>query len=117
MNIIKCEKEMPTIKGNIGYYVIVYKGHKRWLKIGTSERGTNRFNDRDYRKYTKIVPLFVVEFDKANSIYDFEDIGRTVLRNTKGLVWQKNDRFRFFQMPRELPFAKSVAEIEMVSVA
>lgn len=97
------KNEMPKIKGCINYYVVVYKGHHRWLKIGTSTKGTQRFKNADYKKYTKIVPLYIFEVENENEMYDFEDLGRTYLRNQKGLTFVKNDRFTFFQLPKELP--------------
>ena len=97
------KNEMPKVSGYINYYMVLYKGHHRWLKIGTSTRGTQRFNDKDYRKYTKIVPLYIFEVENEDEMYDFEDLGRTYLRNQKGLKFVKNDRFTFFRLPDELP--------------
>ena len=97
------KNEMPQISGNIAYYVLLQDGHRRYLKIGTSTRGTKRFKDRDYAKYSKITPLFIFEIDSLNGIYDFEDLNKVYLRNLKGLSWIQNDRFTFFLLPEELP--------------
>lgn len=97
------KNEMPQISGAIAYYVIVQEGRRRYLKIGTSERGTVRFKDRDYQKYSKITPLCIFEVDRVNDIYDFEDLNKVELRNAKGIRWIKNDRFTYFILPNELP--------------
>lgn len=97
------KNEMPQISGDIAYYVLLQDGHRRYLKIGTSTRGTKRFKDRDYRRYSKITPILIFEMSETNEIYDFEDLNKVYLRNQKGLRWIQNDRFTFFNLPNELP--------------
>ena len=97
---------------NIFYYVLLQnaKTRTRYLKIGISSRSIKRFRDADYQKYSVIKPLYIAECDCANATKDLEDLNRTILRNTKGLTFIDNDRFRYFLLPKTLPRCEKFGE-------
>jgi hypothetical protein len=91
------------------YIVLLQKGRQRYLKIGTTEKGIGtRFSAKDYKEYSHIRFLWVAEVacDKAHNsdaCYHVEDLTRSAIREMKGFTFVKNDRFQFFQLPKELP--------------
>ena len=102
----------------IFYYVLLQDRttRRRYLKIGTSERGVKRFKDRDYKKYSFIKILYIAECDNKTEIYDMEDLNKTILRNQKGLKWHKNDRFTYFQLPKILPVSSVFGELRTITI-
>lgn len=102
----------------IFYYVLLQdrSTKRRYLKIGTSERGVKRFKDRDYKKYSFIKVLYIAECDNKVEIYDMEDLNKSILRNQKGLKWHKNDRFTYFQLPKILPVSSVFGELRTITI-
>lgn len=106
----KATKFVRTDKNNTFFYIVLLqKGRQRYLKIGTTENGIgSRFSAKDYKEYTNIKFLWVAEVacDKPNNsdaCYHIEDLTRSAIREMKGFTFVKNDRFQFFQLPKELP--------------
>lgn len=99
--------KMQSKNNGIFYYILLQERgtRRRYLKIGTSERGIQRFSDKDYKKYSFKKILYIAEFDNKTEIYNMEDLNKSILRNTKGLKWHKNDRFTYFLLPTFLPVA------------
>lgn len=95
-------------KNNTLFYVVrLHKGRQRFLKIGTTERSIKqRFSGKDYKKYSTIKFLYVAELtaDKnpKDACYHVEDLTRSAIRETKGFTFVKNDRFKYFQLPKSL---------------
>lgn len=95
-------------KNNTLFYVVrLHKGRQRFLKIGTTERSIKqRFSGNDYKKYSTIKFLYVAELtaDKnpKDACYHVEDLTRSAIRETKGFTFVKNDRFKYFQLPKSL---------------
>ena len=102
----------------IFYYVLLQDKatRRRYLKIGTSERGVKRFKDRDYKKYSFIKILYIAECDNKTEIYDMEDLNKTILRNQKGLKWHKNDRITYFILPKFLPVSNVFGELRTIMI-
>lgn len=110
-----------TSKDNGLFYVVrLQKGRKRYLKIGTTERTIcQRFNAKDYQKYTSITFLYVAEISRQGSnsfdgVYEVEDLTRVHLMNTSGFTFVKNDRFRYFQLPEKLPIRIRFDQIKYI---
>lgn len=104
-----------TDKNNPMFYVVaIQKGRERYLKIGTAENGISpRFIQADYKKYSTIKFLYVAELkatekDGKNVCYHIEDLTRSALREMKGLTFVRNDRFKYFQLPTEIPLYTSL---------
>jgi hypothetical protein len=104
-----------TDKSNPMFYVVaIQKGRERYLKIGTAENGISpRFIQADYKKYSTIRFLYVAELqatkkDGKNVCYHIEDLTRSALREMKGLTFVRNDRFKYFQLPKEIPLYTSL---------
>lgn len=104
-----------TDKGNPFFYVVqLQTGRTRYLKIGTAENGIGtRFCGQDYKKYSTIKFLYVAELqatkkDGKNVCYHIEDLTRSALREMKGLTFVRNDRFKYFQLPTEIPLYTSL---------
>lgn len=118
MIIREAHGEWLNTNNNIFYYVLLQdaKTKTRYLKLGISSRGTKRFNDADYRKYSIIKPLYIAECDSANATKDLEDLNRTILRNTKGLTFVDNDRFRYFLLPKALPRCEKFGEYVEITI-
>ena len=110
--------KMQSKSNGIFYYILLQERHtkRRYLKIGTSERGIRRFSDKDYKKYSFKKLLYIAEFDNKDKIYDMEDLNKSILRNTKGLKWHKNDRFTYFQLPLTLPVAENFGNLKTISL-
>lgn len=102
----------------IFYYVLLQDKttRRRYLKIGTSERGVKRFKDKDYKKYSFVKILYIAECDNKTEIYDMEDLNKSILRNQKGLKWHKNDRFTYFQLPKILPISNVFGELRTIKI-
>ena len=102
----------------IFYYALLQDRttRRRYLKIGTSERGVKRFIDRDYKKYSFIKILYIAECDNKTEIYDMEDLNKTILRNQKGLKWHKSDRFTYFILPKLLPVSNVFGELRTIHI-
>lgn len=76
----------------------------RYFKIGTTEKGLGtRFGGADYKKYSVVRLMCVIELDHINGCYQFEDCARSFLRFEKGFTWVKNDRFKYFTLPEVVP--------------
>ena len=96
------------------YVTLLQKGRHRYLKIGTAENGIGaRFGGKDYQKYSTIKILYVAECkapekDHKNVCYHIEDLTRSALREMKGLTFVRNDRFKYFQLPTEIPIYTSL---------
>lgn len=106
-------------KGEYFYIATIQKQRHRYLKIGTTERPPGkRFRDADYRKYSTVKVCYVaqIESDKPGGCYHVEDLTRSALRETKGLTFIKNDRFRYFQLPDEVPIQTSLTENHPVRI-
>ena len=103
-------------KNGLFYYLLLQdKNKRRYLKIGTTEQYMKkRLGAKDYKKYTFIKVLYLAECDKINDIYDLEDINRTILRNTKGMKWHKNDRFTYFRLPEHLPRTIKIVKFDEI---
>lgn len=101
---VRKDKENPFF-----YIVLLQDGRQRYLKVGTTENGIGaRFSAKDYKKYSNIKFLWVAEVscDKAqntDACYHVEDLTRSAIREMKGFTFVRNDRFQFFQLPKELP--------------
>jgi hypothetical protein len=110
--------KMQSKDNGIFYYILLQEKdtRRRYLKLGTSERGTARFNDKDYKKYSFKKILYIAEFDNKKNIYDMEDLNKSILRNTKGLKWHKNDRFTYFLLPPVLPVAVAFGEVRQLRI-
>lgn len=109
-----------STKNGIFYYVLLQEkgSRRRYLKIGTSERGATRFFDRDYKeKYSFVKILYIAECDNINDIYNLEDLNKAILRNQKGFTWHKNDRFCYFKLPNELPRCEKFNEYVSIKIA
>lgn len=102
----------------IFYYALLQDKttRRRYLKIGTSERGVTRFKDKDYKKYSFIKILYIAECDNKTEIYDMEDLNKSILRNQKGLKWHKNDRFTYFLLPKFLPVSNVFGELRTIKI-
>lgn len=102
----------------IFYYVIIQEARTRirYLKLGISSRGIQRFKDKDYQNYSSIKPLYMVECTDPNEVKDLEDLNRVLLRNTKGLSFVDKDRFKYFSLPKELPRCFNFGEMEMIRI-
>ena len=102
----------------IFYYVLLQEegSRTRYLKLGISSRGVQRFKDADYRKYSCIKPLYMIECTDPNEIKDLEDLNRVILRNTKGLSFVDKDRFKYFLLPKELPRCFTFGQTEMIKI-
>lgn len=100
----------------IFYYALLQDKttRRRYLKIGTSERGVTRLKDKDYKKYSFIKILYIAECDNKTEIYDMEDLNKSILRNQKGLKWHKNDRFTYFLLPKFLPVSNVFGELRTI---
>ena len=91
------------------YIVLLQIGYLRYLKIGTAENGIGaRFSATDYKKYSHIKILYVAELeatkkDNKNVCYHVEDLTRSAIREMNGFTFVKNDRFKYFQLPAEIP--------------
>lgn len=102
------------------YVVLLQKGKMRYLKIGTAENGIGaRFGSEDYKKYSTIKILYVAELqatkkDKKNVCYHVEDLTRSALRETKGFTFVRNDRFKYFQLPKEIPIYTGMNNYTMI---
>lgn len=102
------------------YVVLLQIGYLRYLKIGTAENGIGaRFGGRDYDKYSSIKILYVAELeatakDKKNVCYHVEDLTRSALREMKGFTFVRNDRFKYFQLPAEIPVYTSLNNYTMI---
>ncbi len=102
------------------YVVLLQKGRYRWLKIGTAENGIGtRFCGADYKKYSHIKILYVAELaatakDGKNVCYHVEDLTRSALREIKGLRFVRNDRFKYFQLPNEIPVYTGMNNYTMI---
>ena len=102
------------------YVVLLQIGYLRYLKIGTAENGIGaRFGGKDYDKYSSIKILYVAELeatakDKKNVCYHVEDLTRSALREMKGFTFVRNDRFKYFQLPAEIPVYTSMNNYTMV---
>lgn len=102
------------------YVVLLQIGYLRYLKIGTAENGIGaRFGGKDYEKYSHIKLLYVAELeatakDKKNVCYHVEDLTRSALREMKGFTFVRNDRFKYFQLPAEIPVYTSMNNYTMV---
>ena len=109
---------MQSKNNGIFYYILLQERgtRRRYLKIGTSERGVRRFKDKDYKKYSFKRIIYIAEFDDIKNIYDMEDLNKCILRNTKGLKWHKNDRFTYFSLPEFLPVASRFGEMKKISI-
>ena len=110
--------KMQSKNNGIFYYILLQERgtRRRYLKIGTSERGIRRFKDKDYKKYSFKRIIYIAEFDDIKNIYDMEDLNKSILRNTKGLKWHKNDRFTYFSLPEFLPVASRFGEMKKISI-
>ena len=99
--------KMQSKNNGIFYYILLQERgtRRRYLKIGTSERGVRRFKDRDYKKYSFKKIIYIAEFDDIKNIYDME-----------GLKWHKNDRFTYFSLPEFLPVASRFGEMKKISI-
>lgn len=89
------------------YVVRLQTGRQRYLKIGTTERTIGeRFKGKDYKKYSTIKFLYVAEVttDKnpKDGCYHIEDLTRSAIREQKGFTFVKNDRFKYFKLPKSL---------------
>lgn len=102
------------------YVVLLQIGYLRYLKIGTAENGIGaRFGGKDYDKYSSIKILYVAELeatakDKKNVCYHVEDLTRSALREMKGFTFVRNDRFKYFQLPAEIPVYTSLNNYTMI---
>ena len=110
-------------KKNTFYYIaLLQKGRQRYLKIGTTEKGIGtRFSAKDYKEYSHIKFLWVAELacDKAHNsdaCYHVEDLTRSAIREMKGFTFVKNDRFQFFQLPKQLPVYLTLNEHFMLEI-
>lgn len=104
-----------TDKNNPFFYVVMLqKGRTRYLKIGTAENGIGaRFGQVDYKKYSTVKILYVAELkatkkNKKNECYHIETLTRGALFELSGLRYVPNDRFTYFQLPKEIPVMTSV---------
>jgi hypothetical protein len=97
---------------SIFYILILQKGRQRYLKIGTTTKTlAQRLSNQDYKKYTNIKVLYVAELTseykdprrRKHACLHVEDLTRSAIREMKGFTFVKNDRFQFFQLPKELP--------------
>lgn len=101
------------------YYALVQdrETHTRYLKIGTTERGTARFNDvRTYGRYSVIRPLYMAEVSTRDEMMGFESLNRGLLIFQKGLSFVENDRFKFFKLPEYLPACFGLDEMRTIPV-
>ena len=102
------------------YIVLLQIGYLRYLKIGTAENGIGaRFSSADYKKYSHIKLLYVAELeatekDHKNVCYHVEDLTRSAIREMKGFTFVRNDRFKYFQLPQELPVYTGMNNYTMV---
>jgi hypothetical protein len=102
------------------YVTLLQKGRMRYLKIGTAENGIGaRFCGKDYQQYSKIKLLYVAECqatekDQKNVCYHIEDLTRSALREMKGFTFVRNDRFKYFQLPNEIPIYTSMTTHIMI---
>lgn len=102
------------------YVVLLQLGRIRFLKIGTAENGVGvRFCAQDYKKYNFMKILYVAELeatpkDKKNVCYHVEDLTRSALREMKGLTFVKNDRFKYFRLPDEIPLYTGLNNYKMI---
>lgn len=109
-------------KNTFFYIVLLQKGRQRYLKIGTTEKGIGtRFSAKDYKEYSHIKFLWVAELacDKAHNsdaCYHVEDLTRSAIREMKGFTFVKNDRFQFFQLPKQLPIYLTLNEHFMLEI-
>ena len=110
-----------TTPANPLFYVVLLQiGYLRYLKIGTAENGIGaRFGGKDYDKYSSIKILYVAELeatakDKKNVCYHVEDLTRSALREMKGFTFVRNDRFKYFQLPAEIPVYTSLNNYTMI---
>jgi hypothetical protein len=103
-----------TNENPLFYVVLLQMGRIRFLKIGTAENGIkSRFRATDYKKYSFIKLLYVAELkatekDQKNVCYHVEDLTRSALREMKGFTFVKNDRFKYFSLPNEIPVYTSM---------
>ncbi|MGN1034626.1 MAG: GIY-YIG nuclease family protein [Oscillospiraceae bacterium] len=104
-NLTQLDKMRKKRKENSLFYVaILQKHYNRYLKIGTTERTIKeRFSQKDYQEYTNIKILYVVELNSKISCYHVEDLTRSAIRELKGMTFVKNDRFKYFQLPEQIP--------------
>lgn len=104
------------------YIVILQKGRQRYLKIGTAENGIGtRFSSKDYKKYSHIKFLYVAEVccDKkhnSDACYHIEDLTRSAIREMPGFTFVRNDRFQYFQLPKELPIYLTLTNHFMLEI-
>lgn len=109
-------------KNTFFYIVLLQKGRQRYLKVGTTEKGIGtRFSAKDYKEYSHIKFLWVAELtcDKAHNsdaCYHVEDLTRSAIREMKGFTFVKNDRFQFFQLPKQLPVYLTLNEHFMLEI-
>ena len=117
----KGTKFRRTTTANPMFYVVLLQmGYLRFLKIGTAENGVEkRFSAQDYKKYSSMKILYVAELeatkkDKKNVCYHVEDLTRSALREMKGFTFVKNDRFKYFQLPAEIPVYTGLNNYTMI---
>ena len=117
------EKFKKTSKENPFFYIVVLQmGRVRFLKIGTAENSLRgRFSQADYKKYSSIKILYAAELEsdkknKKNVCYHVEDLTRSAIREMKGFTFVKNDRFKFFQLPDQLPVFTGMNNYTLVNL-
>lgn len=114
-NFYRKDKRNPLF-----YVVLLQMGYLRFLKIGTAENGIGaRFGNEDYKKYSHIKLLYVAELQATkkngkNVCYHVEDLTRSAIREMKGFTFVKNDRFKYFQLPAELPVCTGFGCVKMI---
>lgn len=85
------------------YIIKCHKGRRRYIKIGTTERTiAARFNRYEY-DIDEV--LFVAE---VKDCYKWEDTVRELLKGVKGFSFQRNDRFKYFQIPEFMNIIKNM---------
>lgn len=109
-----------TPENPLFYVTLLQEGRTRFLKIGTAENGIGRrFNSDDYDKYSFIKILYVAELKATrkngkNVCYHVEDLTRSALREMSGFTFVRNDRFKYFQLPDEIPVYTGMNNYTMV---
>lgn len=104
------------------YVVRLQQGRHRYLKIGTTEKTIKqRFSANDYKKYSTIKFLYVAEVttDKnpKDACYHVEDLTRSAIRETKGFTFVKNDRFKYFNLPKTLKIYTNLSNFFEIPLA
>lgn len=78
------------------------KTHIRYIKIGTTELTiANRFSKYKYADYVIDEIYFIAELDGKKTCYEVEDYFRKAWTEVKGFAFQRNDRFRYFNVPSD----------------